>query len=103
LLIFGPVRDKHKKYGRAREAEEMCDDLDRSWGPILLPRNQSKSLKALHSYVIRTFPISFPGVFEPKVLCISQLSHAWDIFGPLHSPLLLKHKEKGQLEGWCLW
>jgi hypothetical protein len=54
----------------------MCDDLDRSWGRILLPRNQSQSPKVRPSYIIRTFPISLSWVFEPKTLyCISHLSH----------------------------
>jgi len=79
LLIFGPVRDKHKKYRRAREAEEMYDDLDSSWGRILFPRNQSKSLKARHFYVVRLFPISFPRVFGPNVFmyfsCAPCLRH----------------------------
>jgi hypothetical protein len=29
MLIFGPSIEKYKKYGRVREAEEMCDYLDR--------------------------------------------------------------------------
>ena len=87
--MLGPVRDKHKKHGTAREAEEMCDDLDRVWSSIFVPRNQNnESPRARHPHVIRTFRISILRVLEPNVfayyLCSPCLRYFWSTPLPLH-------------------
>jgi hypothetical protein len=89
LLIFVPVRDKHQKYGTAREAK----DVRSMWWfrqklvlHSLTAQSEQKSPPLRHTY-FSYFATS--GFGAKRFYCISHLSHTWDLFAQLHSPLLL--------------